>query len=66
VPRLFELLTALLEYLNILQGVVVPLPFGLLHLYDCDYEINDIVFIPGWMDCPCLPPPAQREHVLEN
>jgi len=42
VPCLFELLTALLEYLNLLR-VAVPLPSGLLHLYDCDYEIYNIV-----------------------
>jgi len=37
VPRLFELLTALLEYLDLLQGDCSPPPSGLLHLYDCDY-----------------------------
>jgi len=39
VPRLFKLLTALLEYLDLLQGGCSP---GLLHLYDCDYEIYNI------------------------
>jgi len=46
VPPLFELPTALLEYLNLLQGVAVPLPSGLLDLYDCDYEIYNIVAQP--------------------
>jgi len=42
VPCLFELPTALLEYLDLLREVAVPLPSGLLHLYDCDYEIYNI------------------------
>jgi len=47
VLRLFELPTALLEYLDLLQGggVAVPLPFGLLHPYDCDYEIYSIALL---------------------
>jgi len=38
-----ELLTALLEYLDLLQGVAVPLPSRLLHLCDCDYELYNIM-----------------------
>jgi len=37
--------TALLEYLDLLRGgrgVCSSLPSGLLHLYDCDYEIYNI------------------------
>ena len=40
----------LADLLNSLQG-------------DCSIRI---FFSPGWMDCPCLPPPAQRKHVLDN
>jgi len=42
VPRLFELLTALLEYLNLLQRGCSPLALP----HDCDYEIYNIAAQP--------------------
>jgi len=36
-------------------------PFLYLFIYFFNF-----IFFPGWMDCFCLPPPAQREHVLDN
>jgi len=46
--RLFELPTALLEYLDFFyREIAVPLPSGLLHLYNCDYEIYNIAAQPG-------------------
>jgi len=57
VPCLFELPTSLLEYLNLLQGVAVPLSSELLHLYDCDYEIYNIATQPyycWWTHSYCI------------
>jgi len=57
VPHLFKLPTALLEYLDLLQGGCSPLPSGLLHLYDCDYEIYNIVaqfYYYWWAHSYCI------------
>jgi len=40
VPRLFELLTALLEYLDLLQGAAAPPALQLLYLYENDWNIQ--------------------------
>jgi len=43
VPRLFELPTALLEYINLLQGdCPPPPPFGLLHLHNYVIKMIEI------------------------
>jgi len=59
VPRLFELPTALLEYLDLLQGVAVPLPSGLLHLWlwNIQYKGTDLLLLvnPIKTITPCAP-----------
>jgi len=50
----YSVSTALLEYPDLLQGVAVPLPSGLQHLYDCDYEIYNIVVQPYYCYSYCI------------